>query len=424
MSEPRPPAEPGGDETGPAPGPARRGASDGPSAERPDPAPTLGDHLSPALRLGLLVACVAAGCCLGGYLGFFVMSFAAPSDVVLLAATLLGTIGGAGLGLLARMGITSIGPLAGAPAVPAYGTRAIRYTRIGLAGAGLLLLLVFVQDVDRGGGGGWGMPQSFLPDEILFLLGLLAAVGLLLGLAITHTVARRRGWILGPSRWDHPVALVAAPVAFGLGVGVLAGWSVDLEGQEGVLVTTVAFTVLAVALVSERWKVGLPLLALAMIVGGLALFLRIWISGRASRWILDDVAVVSFLQMPFVVLFYVFLRRFLLAHFGEPTRVRPPAVPSLAFDLLARDGLYVVALEAPGLAAATDVRAEVTDPQRLRVRVPRVRARDDEVLFTNRPAGLLDVEVPLPTPVQEHVVGVEVDRGLVSVTLSPLRPDG
>lgn len=381
------------------------------AAPGPDPTPPAKTE-QPAQTMTLLAR--AAGAAAGSVLGAAVSAGLTTSlGAWLTAMVVFGLLGG----LVA--GLATSAP-AGAPALDAPGglsdVRARRTSRLALGAAGSALLLGFAGPADRSR---WSSGASMsLPDDVQAFLGFLAPVAAMVVALVMHLLAVRRGDAVGQSRWLHPGALVLGALVAGLGLGQAAGWCTAWAGNEGIFALVIGAPILGLWLaVGERGPLPTLALVLALAAATGMAGARVWIDG-ARPYRVDDTLGIALGTSIIVLLGHLLVRA--LVHAFHPA----PSPPSpLGWEVRARDGAYLLVVEAPGLAAGDPVRVDLDAAgQRARVRLGRRVVDPDEVLASTRVAGPCEVEVALPSPVQPDVVSREVKDGLLTVMLTPRGP--
>lgn len=364
---------------------------------------------SPDPPAPILLASRAAGAAAGSLLGAAVSAGLTTSlGAWLVAMVLFGLLGGLVAGLATHPSAT--------PTLDAPGglsdVRARRTARMAIGAAGAALLLGFAGPPERAR---WSSPSLSLPDDAQALLGFLAPVAAFGAVLVLHALAARRGDWVGPSRWLQPSALVLAALAAGLGIGQATGWCTTWSGNEGILTFGIGAPLLGLALaVGERGLLPTLALILALAAGTGMAGARVWVDGvRPSR--IDDTLAGALGASMVALVLHLAVRALVRAFHAEP-----PPPTTLAWELRARDGAYLLIVEAPGLRADDPVRVDLAPSgARARVRLGRRVADQDELLASTRVAGPVEVEVALPSPVQPEVVSREVKDGLLTVLLAP-----
>ena len=90
----------------------------------------------------------------------------------------------------------------------------------------------------------------------------------------------------------------------------------------------------------------------------------------------------------------------------------------LPLQVVAQDGTYLVTIEAPGLADASEVEAKVVGSQ-LHLVVARPTSTEGELLYSTRCSGRFPVVITLPQRLQDPW-NVTVQHGLVTVQVAPI----
>jgi HSP20 family molecular chaperone IbpA len=294
-----------------------------------------------------------------------------------------------------------------------------RQCRLGMAAVGGMFVLMFVRLSQRASSG--PATFSFVPDDVQLILGIgSAVVGIVILIMLGLRVARQDP---KPSWWRTEPALWVAVVTYGVGCGLFLTWCLEVWREDSAMFAMLAVWGLGLlALLPERGARPAGAILLAVFVGGLVSLGRINLGSRGSSKS-DEVVFCWVIGMFLLPLSFLLLRGLLnvvKSQEGGDGEGVDPLDLELPVQVVARDGTYLVTLEAPGLADAQGVEARV-EGKRLHVLVPRTCSDPaEELLFSTRFRGSFPVVVELPQVLQDPPWSLAVERGLLTVQVAPL----
>jgi HSP20 family molecular chaperone IbpA len=254
------------------------------------------------------------------------------------------------------------------------------------------------------------------------LVGLLIAV---LALAVVVPVFTRLRYAAG-GWWDRGwKSLVLVCLAFGVGVSSLGTFCMEYGSRNLSPVLVFLLPILATLALAacERGRRPLAGLFLAIGAGLVQAILRLGQTdhGRLGFWDLEDLFGLTLTFAILLPMLYLVAKGMIVLVGGQlgqgaatPLQARSPAL-----ELVRRDGVYLVRLEAAGAGDVGDVQATVYDGVQLDVTVELPQPSTEGLLFTTRRSGPLRVRARLPVPVEAEPRDVSVAHGLVEVALAP-----
>ncbi len=295
-----------------------------------------------------------------------------------------------------------------------------RCIRLALTSVGTLFVLIFVRLTQRARTRG---PRgifdgAIFDDGVVFGIALFASLVIVSGIAAYLVKGLRNPAPPRSSFWRTDKAMFLSIIVFLTGSGLLCAWVTEWEGDDagGLAFFATGTALVAAVCCSERGRLPALALLLGTFSGSVFALARI-LFGHRNRYA-DEVVAFGLLGLFLFPLSYLLIRGLLnlVASRSDP---RGGGVGfGLPLQVIAQDGTYLVTVEAPGLADASEIEAKVSGRQ-LHLVVARPASADGELLYSTRCSGRFPVVVELPQPLQDPW-NVAVDHGLVTIQVAPI----